>query len=342
MATTNLASVYEPLTFNQDVQEKAIELNAFLQSGVIVNDPQLSAMANIGGTIGELPFYFSLENLEPNYSNDVPTDVSTPNNVLNNKMIWRKAMQNQSWSVMDLARELALKDPLSAITDRVGKYWAVNTEKRIINSATGLLLDNIANTTGDDDLLYHSVALETTAGADETNLINADAVIDAAATMGDHANNVTLIAMHSVQYAQLQKQNLIAYIPDARGETNIATYLGYRVIVDDSMPWRDGTDGSTPSKVYTTMLFSTGAFGYGTGQPNVPSAVERNESAGNGGGEEILYSRNTEIIHPVGYQFTSTAVDGESATLAELTDDTNWTRAYANRKNVGIAFLLTN
>ena len=42
---------------------------------------------------------------------------------------------------MDLSRELALEDPLGAITNRIGKYWAVNTEKRIINSATGILLD---------------------------------------------------------------------------------------------------------------------------------------------------------------------------------------------------------
>lgn len=335
MATVALSDVYEPLTFNQEVQEKAIELNNFLQSGVISPDPQLSQMASIGGHIGELPFYLGLANTEPRYSNDTQGTTPAPDGLGDGKQIFRKAMQNNSWSVMDLSRELALEDPLGAITNRVAKYWAVNTEKRIINSATGLLLENLAN----EDDMVNAVHSETVAGTTDANRISADAVIDAAATMGDHAGDVTMIAMHSVQYTRLQKLNLIAFIPDARGEINIPTYLGYRVIVDDSMPVRAGT---TDGLVYTTMLFAENSIAYGMGQPNVPSEVERDPASGNGGGEEILYSRSTEIIHPKGYQFTSASVAGQSATYAELAAAANWDRAYANRKNVGIAFLTCN
>ena len=121
MATVQLSNVYEPLTFNQSVQEAAIEQNNFLQAGVIANDPQLSDMANVGGMVGELPFYFGLTNDEPNYSNDNPAATSTPANIDSGKQVFRKASQNKSWSVMDLSRELALADPLGAITNRVGK-----------------------------------------------------------------------------------------------------------------------------------------------------------------------------------------------------------------------------
>ena len=337
MATVQLSDVYEPLAFNQQSQESAIELNNFLQSGVIAPDAQLTEMANVGGMIGELPFYFGLTNDEPRYSSDDPAAAAiTHANVSSGKQIFRKALQNKSWSIMDLSRELALQDPLGAIAGRIGKYWAVNTEKRIINSATGILLDNITNDAGD---MVFTAATETGSAATDTNRINADNVIDAAATLGDHAGELTLIAMHSAQYFKLQKLNLIAYIPDARGEVNIPTYLGYRVIVDDSMPVRAGTvDGF----VYTVMLFSAGAFAYGTGTPTVPSAVERIEGSANGGGEEVLYSRNTEIVHPTGFEFASAGIAGQSATYAELAAAAQWDRVVAERKNVGIAFLEVN
>lgn len=336
MATVQISDIYEPKTFNAAVQESAIELNAFIQSGVISNDPRLSQMASMGGSVGELPFFLGLTNDEPNYSNDNPATTSTPANISTNKQIFRIANQNKSWSVMDLARELALQDPLGAITNRVGHYWATNTQKRIINSATGILLGNIANNSSD---MVNAIHTETGLSAVAANQISAGAVIDAAATLGDHYGKLSAIAMHSVQFAQLQKQNLIAFIPNSRSEVNIPTYLGYRVIVDDAMPVRAGT---TNGFVYTVMLFAEGAFAYGMGNPTVPSEVERKADTGNGGGQEILYSRNTEIIHPVGFSFDSSGLAGQSATYAELAAAAQWDRVFAKRKNIGIAFLTVN
>ena len=58
MATVQLADIYNPLVFNQAVQESAIELNAFLASGVAVQDPLVSALASGPGNI-EIDFAFS-------------------------------------------------------------------------------------------------------------------------------------------------------------------------------------------------------------------------------------------------------------------------------------------
>jgi len=63
------------------------------------------------------------------------------------------------------------------------------------------------------------------------------------------------------------------------------------------------------------------------------------------GGEEILYSRITEVIHPVGMQFSSTTLTGTAAntqaTLADLRLAANWDRVW-ERKNVPLAFIQTN
>lgn len=335
-AAATLLDIYDPTIFNAGVQEMAIELNRFVQSGIMTVDPRISAMASGPGSTGDLPFFKGLTNDEPNYSSDDPATSATPAKITGAKQIYAVAYKNKAWSTMDMARELGLEDPLGAIMSRVGHYWAVDTEKRLINTAQGILLDNIANDSSD---MVNAIHLETTVGVDATNLISAEAVIDAAATMGDHATDLSAIAMHSVPYANLQKLNLIDFIPDARGEVSIPTYLGYRVIVDDSLAPRAGT---TSGFVYTTILFSVGSVAYGSGTPPVPSEMDRAPGTGNGGGQDILWSRATEILHPYGFAFDTTSVSAITATYAELAAAAQWDRVYAERKNIGIAFLTSN
>jgi len=337
MAEVRLVDVYEPTAFNAAVQEAAIEKNLFLQSGVLVQDERINAMVGVGGMIGELPNFNPLTNDEPNYTTDDPTDLATPAKVDHGTQIYRLANQHKSWSTMDLARQLALADPLGAITSRVGHYWATNSQQRVVSSSMGVLADNIANDSG-DMVLDASIADGNNATAG--NLIHADAVIDARATLGDAAGTVTSIAMHSVPYTTLQKLNLIDYIPDARGEISIPTYLGLTVIVDDQL---SVVAGGTSGFVYTSVLFGQGAFGYGTTPALQPSELERVANAGFGGGQDILHYRNNEIIHPQGFAFLSTSITaGISATRAQLEAANQWDRIYTERKNIPVAFLQTN
>lgn len=341
MPEVRIADVYNPLVFNQSVQEAAIELNAFWASGVMVSDPMVTAAAQGPGNIGDLPFYLGLTNPqydgtgEPDYTTDDPAVTSTPDKVTDGLMKWRKAFMHKSWSTMDLAREIALADPLAAITNRIGKWWAVNNELRLISAAMGVLADNTANDGGD---MVVNVATDAAGAPAANELITADNVIDAKQTMGDHADALSVIAMHSVPYSNLQKLNLIQFVRDSDNNIMFSTYLGYRVVVDDSLPAVAGVNRIT----YTTILFAGGQFAYGQGSPEVPSEIERNENAGNGGGQDIIHTRQTNIVHPIGFSFESGAVAGQSPTIPELRNALNWNRVYANRKNIGMAFLQTN
>ena len=332
-----LENIYDPTIFNQAMQEQAIELNRFIGSGIMQVDPRINDMASGPGHIGDLPFYNGLDNdSEPDYVDDDPTNLSTPEAVNVAKQVYATAHQHKSWSTMDLARELALQDPLGAIVGRTGQYWATNSERRVISTVNGVIADNIANDAGD---MVNAVHTETGLSATAVNLISAEAVIDAAATMGDHASNLRAMAMHSVVYTNLQKQNLIDFIPNARGEVVIPTYLGYVVVVDDSILPRAGTINGL---VYTTILFAMGAIAYGAGTPLVPSETDRIPGAGNGGGQDILHTRVTEIVHPYGYAWADTAAAAITATRAELAVAGGWDRVFEFRKNVGLAALTSN
>jgi len=337
MAEVRLVDIYEPTAFNAAVQEAATEANRFISSGILVQDPRIDAMVGVGGMVGELPNFNPMTNDEPDYTTDDPGVDSTPAKIDSATQIYRLANQHKSWSTMDLARQLALQDPLGAITNRIGHYWAVNSQQRLISSAVGVLADNVA-ADNSDMVIDVSIATGNTAAA--ANLIHADAVIDAMATLGDAAGKVTALGIHSVVYTTLQKLNLITFIPDARGEITIPTYLGLTVVVDDALPV---VAAATNGFVYTSILFGQGAFGYGTAPALSPSELERNESAGNGGGQDILHSRFNEIVHPQGFAFLSTAIaQGISATRAQLAAANQWDRTYTDRKNIPLAFLNTN
>lgn len=337
MAEVRLVDIYEPTTFDGRVQEAAIELNQFIASGVLVRDSRIDNMVAQGGMVGELPFFHGLVNDEPDYTTDNPASTNTPAKVDSGTQIFRLANQAKAWSTMDLARQLALQDPLGAITTRIGHYWAVNTQQRLISSAVGVYADNVANDTSD---MVNDIAIEDGDNAAAANLISAEAVIDAQSTLGDHSSQVTAIGMHSVVFAALKKQNLIDYIPNARGEVTIPTYLGLTVIEDDALPVEAG---GTSGFKYTTILFGQGAFSYGESAPLVPSEMERLPSSGNGGGQDILYSRRSEIIHPNGFAFLSSGISqGISATRTQLEAAAQWDRVYNERKNIPLAYLITN
>jgi hypothetical protein len=332
MASVQLADIYNPVTFAQWTQEAQIENNAFYQSGIVTDDARLNAMLSQGGNTGQLPAYNELGDSEPNYSDDNPATNSTPDNNGISQMDYRSAQQNKSWSVMDLAQELALADPAEAITNRIGAYWAQVNSRRVIQSCLGVYADNVANDSGDmvNDL-YSDIASPLAA-----NLISGNAVIDTVQTRGDRGEQFAAIAIHSVVYSQLKKQNLIDFIPNARGEVVIPTYMNLTVIVDDTLPVIAGTN--SPS--YTSVLFERGAFIGGQGMVENPMELDRDPSSGNGGGQTIMYSRRNDVFHPLGLSYVGTP-SGQSATRAELATAASWDRVW-ERKNIGMAFLRTN
>lgn len=333
MATTAITNIYNPLTFSRREQLAQLELNKFINSGVLLMDGSVQSQIQSGGNTGEITGLAPLGTQEPNYSSDVPGTTSTPSNISSKTLKFRLASQNQSWSTMDLARELALVDPVGGITDRIGAYWATVNERRLIRSCLGIKALN-ASGTGD---MVKSVATDAATAVTDDERISADVVLDAKQTMGDHASKLRAIAMHSVIFTRLQKQNLIVYIPNARGEVTIPTYLGYTVIVDDSMPAVAGTNRIT----YTCVLFGEGAVIGANGRVVTPSEYSRKPDAGNGGGEEIIFSRRSDLIHPLGFSYTGTPAVGTTATLAELATGGNWEQVW-DRKHIPLAFIEVN
>lgn len=337
MATVRLSDIIEPAVFLDYMAKDTMEKTAYWQSGVVVTNAALQAKANTGGKFVDVPFWKDLANSEPNYSSDDPAQISTPDKITTGDQIARIAYLNKSWSATDLASEIAGSNAMQRIAARVEAWWARQYQARLIAATVGLYADNLAANSGD---MVFNAARQTAGTAAAENGFTRSNFTSAAFTLGDAFENTGALAVHSVIYKRMIDNDDIDFIVDSAGTMNIPTFLGRRVIIDDGMPVV--TNATSGLLEYTTVLFGAGAFGVGEGSPLVPVEVDRDPEQGNGGGVETLFTRKTNLLHPFGYAFTSASVAGQSASLAELRNAANWTRVFAERKQVPISFLVTN
>ena len=336
MALTQISDVVVPEIFTDYVQLLTAQKSAFIQSGVVELSPFLSELLAGGGQTFNIPLFNDLTDTESNVSSDeaVGGNDSTPLKTTTGQEIAVRHNRNQSWSSADLSAALAGADPMESIASRVSDYWVRQSQTMVISSIQGVIADNIANDSSD---MINVISLAAGGTPTASNLFSAEAFIDTVQTMGDFGEDLVAVSMHSVVFRRAQKNNLIDFIPDARGEVNIATFLGRRVIVDDGMP----AVANTGNVDYSTYLYGAGSVAAGIGTPRVATEVEREPKAGAGGGQEILYNRVEQIYHPRGLKFLVAGISGQSPTFAELQAAAQWDRVF-ERKLVKIAELRTN
>lgn len=335
MATIQIADIYDPLRFTTMAQERQVEKNAFIQSGVQVANAELTTLCGQSGFSGDVDNIKPLNMDEPTYTNDNPADKITPDNLGTQQMKYRKAARAKAWSAMDLARGIALQDPVMGITNRIGDYWSTDNQKRLIYSLMGIMADNIANDSGD---MVFNVATDDAGAITDAEKASALNFINALELKGDRLDSIAAVAMHSSVYYGLMKLNLIDFIRPSE-DVSFMEFQGKRVVIDDGLVVVQGTNRPT----YTSILFGAGSVEAGEGNmPNtLASEIWRDPDSGNGGGEQRIYSRRTDIIMPVGFSWTDSSVAGQSATYAELNQAANWDRVW-DPKNIPLAFLQTN
>lgn len=338
MAIVKIADVVVPAIFSSYTQILTMELSALVQSGALVHDSVLSADLSGAGLTFNEPSFRDLGNVAENTSTDNEASASTPQKIATQTEIQVRKSRNQSWSSMDLVEALIAVDPMNVMAQRVGNYWALRLQAMFVAVMKGVFADNDAAPSGTDTHTQYDMKLDISGGAYAAGVtdFSAEAFVDACVTMGDAMGNLTLMTVHSIVYARMIKNNLIDFIPDSFGDMTVPTFMGKRVVVDDGMPFTSG--------VFETWLFGTGAVRLGMGLPKVPTEVWRNPSAGDGGGQEVLFSRKEFCVAPKGYAYIGTSPSGgptNAATSNNLAAAGSWSRVWLERKQIKIARLVT-
>lgn len=333
---TRISDIVVPEIFSGYVQTLTQEKSRLVQSGALVMDQRLSANLNGGGLTFNEPFYHDLLSTDGDHAENISTDNgpdSTPDNIQASTEVQIRMSRNKSWGSADLTAALAGNDPMNAIANRVADWRQRRLQAAWLATMKGVFATNDAAPAGGSTHVTKDLTLDLSANAGAAAKFSSSAFISATGLMGDSMGQLTMVMMHSIVYQQLQRLNLIDFIPDSRGEVNIAYYMGREVIVDDGMPNSGG--------VFHTYLIGAGATAMGSGSPKVPVAVKRNEEANNGAGEEILFNRWEWIVHPVGHAWKGNAASKGGPTNIELGTAGAFNRVFRERKQIRIARLIT-
>lgn len=316
--TTKLEDIIQPELFTQYVLERTTEKSELISSGAVQNNPQLDILVRGGGTVLTMPKWNALGGESQVFSDadDIETDKIT-----SSKELATLLLRAKGWSAHDLAGALAGDDPMNRIVEQVATWWANDEKKNVIS-----ILKGVFACTGMKDHILDISKEATGAG------ISATSILDAKQLMGDNDSELALIYMHSAVFTELQKQQLISNVFPSDAKIAIPTYLGYRVVKDDSAPV------SVEDGVFTTYLLADGAIQRGVGTPVdlVPTEIERNAKKST----TVLYNRSAKVLHPKGMSWIGSAnITKETPSNEELAVGANWATA-SDLKNIGMVALV--
>jgi len=328
MAVTQISDIISEVEFQAEALQQSLRLSALFETGAMVQDAQLSAMASANtGTIFNFDYFNDLDDTEANISSDNPATLGTAGAITTSQETTVKLMRNKGWGSANLASAMsATGKPYETILTRISAYWGRQFDMSGLSALTGIITDNIANNAGD---MVKDISALT--GGDE--FASFDTVIDAKTTMGDHADQLSVIIAHSAVSSSLLKEQVTNRVFDAQGNLLYEEIAGLRMITRDTVPNNAG--------VYDSIILALGAIGFGFGAPEIQEEEESNASGGNGEGVKTVWSRRHYAIHPYGFNFDGrkgSGFTGESPTNTELEAVGNWTRV-KDRKAVKIAIL---
>ncbi len=299
MAVTTVSAMQiVPNKFGEYILNRTTDKSTLVRSGIFTSDQVLRRLINgmpQGGRFIEMPMFNALEN-------------SISATIL---------MRQKAWGATDLARVYGGADPMAAIGNLLSDWWIQKEQKIIKSILTGLLDVNSGC------LKDHMVDISTTPSA---NYIDVNTTLDTKQVMGDAADKLGVVFMHSATYTSLQKQQQITTEYSSDLKVNIIRYLGYQVIVDDDMPVDSGS--------YTTYFIGKGAFARedGTLEGFITIETDRDKLAG----QDVLINRRALVIHPLGCSWNTratltTATDKYPANV-DLAKPENWTLGVDHKK----------
>lgn len=325
MALTTIADMQiVPSKFASYIITRTTEKSRLVRAGIVISDPTVSQIINgtpKGGNLITMPFYKPLTGEDEVFGEEeLGVDGIETDNEIATLLVRQKA-----WGDTDLSRVFGGDDPLAAIADLASDWWVVREQATMLSVLKGILDPSKGA------LKAHVLDVSADTGTD--CIISVDNTLDAKNLMGDAFDKLGTVFMHSATYTQLQKQQKIDSEYDSDLKIKIDYYLGYRVEVDDGMPY-DSAAGT-----YMTYFLGKGAFARDDGMPQGLVGVETDRKKLLA--QNILINRRALVLHPLGLSWNANAAlagGKKYAANADLEKPANWTLK-KDHKNIPIVAL---
>lgn len=319
---TKILDTITPEQYTKYTNYQSEQHSAFIQSGIMVPTPTLDANITAGGLLTTMPEWSQTGLTDQVLNEDKSLETGK---VTAKKQIAAVLYRGSGASYTDLAAIVSGSNPATQILNDFADYTLMS-DQAIMQAIIKALF---AKGTGVNKgaLLDSHVSDQSTAA---NPVISPEMVIDARSILGTSRAKLTVIAMHSKVKAELEKQNVQTkhYIPASDSKSGFDTYLGMRVVEDDTLIPVDG--------VYETYLYATGAFGRNTATPKDMVTYEPDRDKAKGA--NMLYVRRARVIHPFGLSFTNYTVSDTTPTNADLAIAQNWKKVREDKK-IGIICL---
>ena len=159
-----------------------------------------------------------------------------------------------------------------------------------------------------------------------------DTLLDAITEVkGEFEEPFYYLVVTTETYNIMRKQNVLDVAPVVDGNFNFSTILGgkIRLIINNQ-----SLTANLPADIKVSYIAKAGSVHYSDIAQTNPTAIERNELAGNGGGLVTVLSRWGNIMHPKGFSWAGSATAYPAN--ADLALGTNWTVHATNVNQIGL------
>lgn len=314
---TKIIDVITPEVFNSYMNMFTAEKSAFIQSGVAVADERVSKNITAGGLLVNMPFWTDLTG-DDEVLGDGDKALATGKITAKNDVA-AVLYRGKGWKVNELAAQVSGDDPLKALMTKIGGYWLRREQRILINVLNGAFSKALKDTHLNDQ---------------STEEIDSNLILNTKQLLGDNADQLAQLIMHSAIYTSLQKLDLIDFVEPSQGGKKIPFYQGYVVTVDDSVP----AEGTGNEAVYTTYLMANGSIGRNEGNPAALTTFETDREAAKG--NDVIYTRRAFTMHPYGVKWTDAEREtgNITPTNTDLQNGDNYEKVYED-KQIGIVAL---
>lgn len=333
MATTQIADLIVPEVFQKYTADEITRKLNLVQSGVIARDEVLDGLLNGGGKTFNFPFYDNLSDTGEYVATDDPSDRIVPEKNTAKNLVVAACTRTTAYEVANLDKYITGDDPMGFIGSRLSDKRAGLLQNQFLSVVKGIFANNAtaddAYHIQDDQRLDISGASYTKGTTD----FSVEALINAISKMGDAQDGLGMIMVHSMVFANMQKQDIIATRIPSTAVAPTYYYNGYQIIVNDLLPHANG--------VYSTYIFGRDQFKLGFGSVAKPLAQHDDELGGNGMGITTIINRWRNAIAPKGYSFIGTPAEDGGPDNTELSTAASWRRVCGSHKTTQMIELVT-
>ena len=274
-----------PVLFAQNVINESTQTNNFVNSGIVMDDPQMASQLLLPGEEAILPFTNDLYGEPQPWSDSTNINVN-PITADHERAV--KLRQSQAFGFTDVAQLKQQGNPLNVITSRLANYWRRQDET--------ILLKTLEGTFKNPTIQQYNVFDQ-----DAAKPFDVQSFERAVSLLADYQDETfTAIAVHPAVYAQMKADNYINLTgndtPQNRAVTPFGTYNGMNVVVDRRLPVENG--------VATSYIFAAGAVMFSVATP--ANGIETWRHPGEHGGENQIFSKRVYTAHVHG----TTVADG--------------------------------